>query len=166
VRAAVETGLLQVLTKGPRPGVRSGPLRELLHELQLLRVRQVPEPQAQGMGGEGGAGGRPARNTPLEERRVQLEAEIPRLQGEIDFLKIQHLSQEEITSAAEDLATRWFDLSLEERRAIVQATVELVTVGRGEIEFSPTYLPSEPPSAPALAPLPRSSQKGHEPLGV
>ncbi len=107
-----------------------------------------------------------ARNTPLEERRVQLEEEIPRLQGEIDFLKIQHLSQEEITSAAEDLATRWFDLSLEERRAIVQATVERVIVGRDEIEFSLTYLPTEPPSAPAPPPLLRSSQKGHEPLGV
>jgi site-specific DNA recombinase len=108
-----------------------------------------------------------ARNTPLEERRVQLEAEIPRLQGEIDFLKIQHLSQEEITSAAEDLATRWFDLPLEERRAIVQATMERVTVGRDEIEFSLTYLPSEPPSAPTSLPLSRSSQKGHEPpLGL
>jgi len=39
-------------------------------------------------------------------------------------------------------------------------------VGRDEIEFSLTYLPSEPPSAPASLPLSRSSQKGHEPLGL
>ncbi len=89
-----------------------------------------------------------ARNTPIETRRVQLEEEIPRLQGEIDFLRIQQLSQEEVVSAAEDLSARWFEIPLPERRAIVQAIVERVTVGKDEIEFSLSCLPSGAPSAP------------------
>jgi hypothetical protein len=40
----------------------------------------------------------------------------------------QALSQEEVVSAAEDLSTRWFEISLPERRAIVQAIVERVVV--------------------------------------
>jgi site-specific DNA recombinase len=92
-----------------------------------------------------------ARNTPIETRRVQLEEEIPRLQGEIDFLKIQQLSQEEVVSAAEDLSTRWFEIPLPERRAIVQAIVERVTAGKDEVEFCLSCLPSGPPSAPPPA---------------
>jgi site-specific DNA recombinase len=107
-----------------------------------------------------------SKNTPIEERRVQLEEEIPRLQGEIDFLRIQQLSQEEVVSAAEDLSARWFEIPLEERRAIVQAIVERVTVGRDEIEFSLAYLPSGSPATPS-APSPlRSSQKVHETPGL
>ncbi|HYG61183.1 MAG TPA: hypothetical protein VEL74_01270, partial [Thermoanaerobaculia bacterium] len=85
------------------------------------------------------------RNTPIEERRAQLEEEIPRLQGEIDFLKIQHLSQEEVASQAEDLHARWDDLSPDDRRGIVQAIVERVTIGKDEIEISLAYLPRTPP---------------------
>ncbi len=85
------------------------------------------------------------RHQPIEDRRVAIEAEIPRLQGEIDFLRIQQLSQAEIVSAAEELSERWYDLPLDERRGIVQAIVERVTVGKGEIEFSLTCLPAGPP---------------------
>src|ERR1017187_9817280 len=35
---------------------------------------------------------------PLEERRKQLEAEIPRLEAEVDILKVSNLSAEEIAS--------------------------------------------------------------------
>jgi site-specific DNA recombinase len=99
-----------------------------------------------------------ARNRPLAARRDELEAEIPRLQGEIDFLRIQQLSQEEVVSAAEDLSTRWYEIPLEERRSIVQAIVERVTVGKDEIEFSLTCLPSGPPS-PSSPPFPQDGEK-------
>jgi hypothetical protein len=45
-----------------------------------------------------------------EKNRVQLETEIPRLQGEIDFLEIQQLSQAEGVPAAKDLSSRWFEI--------------------------------------------------------
>jgi site-specific DNA recombinase len=92
------------------------------------------------------------RNTPIEDRRGQLEEEIPRLQGEIDFLKIQHLSEEQLVSEAEDLYTRWDDLSPEDKRALVQAIVNRVTVGKDEIEISLSYLPRTPPP-PSPPPL-------------
>jgi site-specific DNA recombinase len=89
------------------------------------------------------------RNRPIEERRVQIDEEIPRLQGEIDFLKIEHLSGEEVAEEALDLYRRWEDLSQEDRRTIVQAIVERVTIGKDEIEISLAYLPrSTPPPAP------------------
>jgi site-specific DNA recombinase len=88
------------------------------------------------------------RNTPIEQRRVELAAEMPRLQGEIDFLTIQHLSQEEVVSEAEDLYRRWDDLAHEDRRGIVQAIVERVTVGRDEIEITLSCLPRIPPEPP------------------
>ena len=88
------------------------------------------------------------RNTPIEKRRVELATEMPRLQGEIDFLRIQHLSQEEIISEAEDLYRRWEDLAFDERRAIVQAIVERVTIGEDEIRIALACLPKTPPLSP------------------
>ncbi len=92
------------------------------------------------------------RHQPIEDRRVELEAEIPRLQGEIDFLKIQHLSREEVVSEAEDLYDRWEELTPHDRRAIIQAIVERVTVGKDEIEITLSCLlrPPEPPLPPPL----------------
>src|SRR6202521_4139812 len=104
------------------------------------------------------------RNTPIEDRRGQLEAEIPRLQGEIDFLKIQHLSEEQLASEAEDLYTRWDDLSPEDKRALVQAIVNRVTVGTDEIEISLSYLPRTPPP-PSPPPLKIVATDPHNPRG-
>ena len=104
------------------------------------------------------------RNTPIEDRRGQLEEEIPRLQGEIDFLKIQHLSEEQLASEAEDLYTRWDDLSPEDKRALVQAIVNRVTVGRDEIEISLSYLPRTPPP-PSPPPLKIVATDPHNPRG-
>jgi site-specific DNA recombinase len=104
-----------------------------------------------------------ARNRPLAARREELEAEIPRLQGEIDFLKIQHLSQEEVVSGAHDLYERWDDLSQEDRRGVVQAIVERVTVGKDEIEITLACLPrtAEPPPPPP--PLKMATTYAHTP---
>jgi site-specific DNA recombinase len=104
------------------------------------------------------------RNTPIENRRVQLEEEIPRLQGEIDFLKIQHLSEEQLASEAEDLYTRWDDLSPEDKRALVQAIVNRVTVGKDEIKISLSYLPRTPPP-PSPPPLKIVATDPHNPRG-
>ncbi|HXO39851.1 MAG TPA: recombinase family protein [Thermoanaerobaculia bacterium] len=92
------------------------------------------------------------RHQPIEDRRVELEAEIPRLQGEIDFLRIQHLSREEVVSEAEDLYDRWEELTPHDRRAIIQAIVERVTVGKDEIEITLSCLP-RPPEPPLPPPL-------------
>lgn len=78
---------------------------------------------------------------PLEERLKQIEEELPRLQGEVDFRKIQMLSQDEILSEARDLYSRWPALAPEERGQIVEAIVEKIVIGKGEVEIHLAYLP-------------------------
>lgn len=95
-----------------------------------------------------------AQYRPLEERHSQLDEEIPRLQGEIDFLKIEYLSSDEVLAEARDLTRRWSDLEFEEKRKIVENVVEQITVGENEIEIELAHLPtSEPPPRLPAAPL-------------
>jgi site-specific DNA recombinase len=82
---------------------------------------------------------------PLEERLQQIDDEIPQLQGELDFMKIQHLSRDEILTEARDLYSRWPSLAPEERRQIVDAIVERIVIGHGDVEFHLSYLPSSAP---------------------
>ena len=79
---------------------------------------------------------------PLEERLKQLDGELPRLQGEVDFLRIEAVSRDEVLSGAKDLADRWPALNSEEKRQIVEAVVERVEIGKDEVSFSLLYLPS------------------------
>lgn len=78
---------------------------------------------------------------PLAERVKQLEDEIPCLQGEIDFLKIQKLSSDQILSEARDLHGRWEGLDGDEKRRIVEQIVEKITISDGEVEIDLAYLP-------------------------
>jgi site-specific DNA recombinase len=81
---------------------------------------------------------------PLEERASQLQGEIPRLQGEADFLRIQHMTKDTVLVEATDLYGRWGSLSFEERRAIVETVVERITVGKEEVAVELAYLLSPP----------------------
>jgi site-specific DNA recombinase len=70
---------------------------------------------------------------PLEERLAQLDTEIPRLQGEIDFMAIQLISKEEVVSEAQNLYGRWNTLTFEEKRSIVESLLDRVTVGKDSV---------------------------------
>ena len=78
---------------------------------------------------------------PLSERREQLDEQIPKLQAEIDIMKISQLSQETAIEEARDLYSRWPSLPFEEKRRIVEAIVEKITIGNGEIEINLFYTP-------------------------
>lgn len=98
-----------------------------------------------------------AKYHPLAERQRQLDDEIPKNQAELDVMKIAHLSKEEIVSEARDLYGRWPILPIEERRRIVEAITERITIGKDEVEidlfYVPPHLPAPPRSARAAAPL-------------
>jgi len=79
---------------------------------------------------------------PAEERLNQLLAELPKLEAEIAYLKVTNLSVEEVTSEAEKLYSQWPTLSLENKRSIIEAIIEKITVGKGEIDISLYYMPS------------------------
>jgi site-specific DNA recombinase len=85
-----------------------------------------------------------AKHRPLEERLRQLDEEVPHLQGEIDFLKMSLLNQADVLSEAHDLYHRFGDLPFEDRRAIVEAIVERITIGGEEIELALAALPPFP----------------------
>ena len=78
---------------------------------------------------------------PMEERRKQLEDQIPALQGELDFFRIQHLSRDEVVSESQDLASRWSDLTSDEKRELVENITERITVGTDEIHIEVLHLP-------------------------
>jgi site-specific DNA recombinase len=82
------------------------------------------------------------RNRPIEERLSQLREELPRLQGEIDFLKIRYLSASDVVFEAQTLWTQWPELPFDDRRRIVENITEKIVVGDGDISFELCYLPS------------------------
>jgi len=79
---------------------------------------------------------------PLEARQKAIQSEIPRLRGEVDFLKIQYLSKDEVLAHSQDLHERWPTLTREEQRAVVEALLENLTVGKEEVEVALACLPS------------------------
>ena len=82
------------------------------------------------------------RHRPLSERRTQLEEELPRLQARLDALRIGSISEATAIDEARDLATRWDDMSQEEKRQIVEAITDRIIVGRDDVEIRLLYLPS------------------------
>lgn len=82
------------------------------------------------------------RYRPLEERLTQLDEQIPTLQGEVDFLKIQHLSSDQVLSDAKDLYGRWDRLEWAEKRQVIENVVERIEVGQGDVTIELCYLPS------------------------
>lgn len=82
------------------------------------------------------------RYQPLEDRRAQIDDQIPALQAEVDLMKISYLSSEEIVSEARDLYTRWLSLSFAERRSIVETIVERIDIGKDSVSIHLHYIPA------------------------
>ena len=79
---------------------------------------------------------------PLEDRLKQIENELPDLQGEIDYLKIQYLSSDEVLNEAKDLYDRWPTLEQAEKRNIIDTITKKITVGTDEVSINLAYMPS------------------------
>ena len=73
---------------------------------------------------------------PLEERQKQLETDIPRLQSEIDIYRVNNLSAEEVASEARSLSKQWESMEPDDRRKIVEAIIEKIEIGKGEISIT------------------------------
>ena len=71
-----------------------------------------------------------------------MQDRIPEAQAEIDFLKIQYLSSDQVLHEARDLYTRWPSLSTEEKRSIVEHITEQITITDDEVTITLAYLPS------------------------
>lgn len=83
-----------------------------------------------------------AQFRPLEERLEAIKSQIPELQGEIDFLKIKHLSSEEVVKEAQVLYSKWGDLPFEGKRRIIENITDKISIGKDDISISLAYMPS------------------------
>ncbi len=81
------------------------------------------------------------RHRPLSERRIQLEDELPRLQAQLDVLRISAVSRQEALGEARDLTTRWGSLPHEEKRQIVEAITDRIVIGKADVEITLLHLP-------------------------
>ncbi len=79
---------------------------------------------------------------PAEERLNQLVSELPKLQAEVDFLRVNKLSADDILHEASTLYERWPKLPTEDKRKIVECLVEKIVIGDGEIDITLSHLPS------------------------
>jgi site-specific DNA recombinase len=79
---------------------------------------------------------------PLEERSKQVNAELPQVQGELDFLKIKFISSDEVLTEAKDLYSRWPSLEPEAKRKIIENITDRITIGKDDVTIDLCYLPS------------------------
>ncbi len=79
---------------------------------------------------------------PAEERLNQLLAELPKLEAEVDFLRVNKLSADDVLHEANTLYERWPKMEVSEKRKIVEAIIEKVVIGDGEIDITYSHLPT------------------------
>ena len=101
---------------------------ELDHMMRLYLDGEIPK---EGFG---------SHYRPIDDRRQQIEKQIPELQGELDFLKIQYLSQDEVIHEAKDLYSRWNKLEREDKRKIIETITEKIDIGSDEISINLAYI--------------------------
>jgi len=79
---------------------------------------------------------------PAEERLNQLQAELPKLEAEVDFLRVNKLSADDVLHEATSLHEQWPSLPFGDRRKIVEALIEKIVIGDGKIDITFSHLPS------------------------
>ncbi len=79
---------------------------------------------------------------PAEVRLKQMQIDLPKLEAEVDFLRVNKLSSDDVLHEASTLYDRWPKLPLENQRKIAESLVEKIVIGDDEIEIKLYYLPT------------------------
>jgi site-specific DNA recombinase len=79
---------------------------------------------------------------PVQTQLRQIDAQIPEVEAEIDFMKIQSLSTGTIIEEAKDLYTNWKALPFEEKRSVIETITERIEIDTDTINISLSYLPA------------------------
>ncbi len=108
-----------------------GKLGKKMHELVNLRIN-----------GDLAKESFPMLYKPIEEQYHQLEQQIPELEAEIDFLKIQQLSSDTVLNEAQELYDQWPELAFENKRAIVETITSQILIDQDEITITLAYMPT------------------------
>jgi site-specific DNA recombinase len=85
------------------------------------------------------------RHKPISERRRQLDDELPRLQADLDVMRISSASQEEAILSARTLTEGWASLTQTQKRQMIEATTSRIVVSKDEIEIDLISLPTTHP---------------------
>jgi len=81
---------------------------------------------------------------PLEAQLQQLDAELPRLEAEIDVRTISLMSSDSVLTEVRTLHDEWHNLAFEQRRGIVETVTTSVEVGQADITINLAYAPPLP----------------------
>jgi site-specific DNA recombinase len=79
---------------------------------------------------------------PVENRIRQLSDQIPVLEGEIAFLRVQAESSETVLEDAKTLYAKWPIMDMDERRSIVERITEAIIVEEQDITIRLAYMPA------------------------
>jgi site-specific DNA recombinase len=82
------------------------------------------------------------RHKPLSERRNQLEDELPRLQAQLDVMRISTQAESAALSEATDFAAGWDQFSPESTRQRVELITDKIVIGKEEVAINLLYLPA------------------------
>jgi site-specific DNA recombinase len=84
------------------------------------------------------------RHRPLSERRSQLEDELPRVEAQLDVLRVGLASHAGTLEDARDLWANWENLSREDRRCVIEAITEKIIIGKEDVDIFLLHLPAGP----------------------
>ena len=76
-----------------------------------------------------------SRFEPMTTRRDNISQEVPRLQGEIDFINSEDVGRQFVVSQATTLAALWSELTYEARQEITKEVVERIDVSKESLHF-------------------------------
>jgi len=79
---------------------------------------------------------------PAEERLNQLRNELPKLEAEVDLLKVNKLSTDDVVHESATLHERWPSMAPDDRRKVVEALIEKIVIGDGAIDITYSCLPT------------------------
>ncbi len=76
-----------------------------------------------------------SRFEPLTIQRDNISQEVPRLQGEIDFLKSEDVGRQYVVNQATTLAALWPELTYGARQEITKEVAERIKVSKDSLHF-------------------------------
>ncbi len=92
---------------------------------------------------------------PLYEQAKQIDRTLPQIQAEIDFLRVEYLDSEVLSSNAYSLYENWPELTKEQKRQTIEEMTSRITLGKDGIHFkfrfSPATLLKIPTDSPRIS---------------
>lgn len=80
--------------------------------------------------------------SPLKEQLSQMEDQLPILEAELDFLKIQQISTDTVLDDVKSIYENWATLPFDEKRSIIETITERIEIDTDSINIALSYLPN------------------------